>query len=58
MKVEEQRGLLEAAVHFAESVFKAVWDASIQQQPVKLQGGLCWLAGAGPAAGGASLHNL
>lgn len=39
VKVEEARGLLESAVHFAESAFKAVWDGSIQEQPAKLQGG-------------------
>ncbi|EFN51722.1 hypothetical protein CHLNCDRAFT_139890 [Chlorella variabilis] len=37
VKVEEARGLLESAVHFAESAFKAVWDGSIQEQPAKLQ---------------------
>lgn len=35
---EEARGLLESAVHFTESTFKAVWDGSIQEQPAKLQG--------------------
>jgi hypothetical protein len=38
VKVEEQRGLLEAAVHFTESTFKAVWDNNILEQPAKLQG--------------------
>lgn len=37
-KVEDARGLLESAVHFSESTFKAVWDGSIQEQPAKLQG--------------------
>lgn len=36
-KVEEARSLLESAVHFMESTFKAVWDGSIQEQPAKLQ---------------------
>lgn len=38
-KVEDARGMLESAVHFAESTFKAVWDGSLQEQPAKLQGG-------------------
>lgn len=38
-KVEDARSLLESAVHFSESTFKAVWDGSIQEQPAKLQGG-------------------
>ena len=37
-KVEDARALLESAVHFSESTFKAVWDGSIQEQPAKLQG--------------------
>lgn len=37
-KVEDARSLLESAVHFSESTFKAVWDGSIQEQPAKLQG--------------------
>lgn len=52
MKLEEQRGLLESAVHFCDSVFKSVWDASIQQQPAKLQGGFCLALLAAVAAGG------
>ena len=40
-KVEDARGLLESAVHFSESTFKAVWDGSIQEQPGKLQGEEC-----------------
>ncbi|PRW59064.1 HASTY 1-like isoform X1 isoform B [Chlorella sorokiniana] len=36
-KLEDARGLLESAVHFSESTFKAVWDGSIQEQPAKLQ---------------------
>lgn len=38
-KVEDARSLLESAVHFSESTFKAVWDGSLQEQPAKLQGG-------------------
>jgi hypothetical protein len=38
-KPEDARGLLESAVHFMESAFKAVWDGSIHEQPAKLQGG-------------------
>ncbi|KAL4423234.1 hypothetical protein ABPG77_000026 [Micractinium sp. CCAP 211/92] len=36
-KPEEARSLLESAVHFMESTFKAVWDGSLQEQPAKLQ---------------------
>ncbi|PSC73686.1 HASTY 1 [Micractinium conductrix] len=36
-KPEDARALLESAVHFMESSFKAVWDGSIEQQPAKLQ---------------------
>ena len=39
-KPEDARALLESAVHFMESSFKAVWDGSIEQQPAKLQGAL------------------
>ena len=37
-KPEDARSLLESAVHFMESAFKAVWDGSIREQPAKLQG--------------------
>ncbi|GAB4816646.1 hypothetical protein N2152v2_003692 [Parachlorella kessleri] len=36
-QLEEARGLLESAVYFMESTFKAVWDDSLAQQPAKLQ---------------------
>ncbi len=39
--MEDARSLLESAVHFSESTFKAVWDGSIQEQPAKLQGERC-----------------
>lgn len=61
-KPEDARSLLESAVHFMESAFKAVWDGSIREQPAKLQGECMmersrwWVVGAqsagvGPMAG-------
>lgn len=68
-KVEEARSLLESAVHFMESTFKAVWDGSIQEQPAKLQGGrgrvglggaegCCWRAPLRAVLGGPPRHGV
>lgn len=43
-QLDEARSLLESAVYFMESTFKAVWDDSVAQQPAKLQGESCALA--------------